>query len=697
MKKNILYSGRGFIRLGVLGLALGLVSCVEDPDESDLYTFTGETIESFIEKDADLTSFNYILQRVGMDRMMASYGQYTCFAPTNEGVDRYIDSLWTDDKAIIPQNGLLSNSLEGLTDSLCNEIARYHLTNGLYTTIDMGGAGASISTMRGYPMSSSVDDNGNTVLNSVAVIYSADNEVSNGLVHKVTNVIPRSTRRLGDALEREGGFTIFHEALMRTGLVDSINAYVKDKKYTITDYFDTQKEGRAPLYHPEECKIGYTIFAEPDSILKVKGIDSFPKLVEYANEVYGNASSWYHYLNEMGITVNTGTTDEDFKQQFNALHMFVAYHILHCSMAQDQLVFENKDGVSPTVSKWNYVNGGQPYDYYETFLPNTLVKIWQPLPDKNLYINRYLANNTLTDEVGTMGSAAMHAEGAKPGVKVERKDIIAHNGYIHPINDLLVYDEDVPRKVLNERLRFEATTFLPEFINNGFRYMSIPEVAILNGGGSGARLAFPLDFFDNVVCYNEQTTLRYNVKGDYRLYQADSFQGWGQYDVAIKLPHVPTGNYEFRLLYSPMDHGGMMQFYLGNSSDPQSMLPLDIPLDVRIPKDDPRIGWTAFYEEDDKGVASDIAMRNRGYMRGPCSFRGHPDGTGNMEANNGRGDNNTILRRILCRQEFVQSKDYWFRIKNVISDDTDLKWQLDFIELVPLNVVDNNEFSEDWY
>ena len=141
----------------------------------------------------------------------------------------------------------------------------------------------------------------------------------------------------------------------------------------------------------------------------------------------------------------------------------------------------------------------------------------------------------------------------------------------------------------------------------------------------------------------------------------------------------------------------MMQFYLGNSSNIQSMVALSIPLDVRIQETDPRIGWTPFYEEDDLGIATDEAMRNRGYMRGPVSFRGHPDGTGDMKTNNCRGDGVVTLRRILGRVDLKQSENYWFRIKNVISDETDLKWQIDFIELVPVQVVDNDTYSEDWY
>ena len=685
---------------GALAAVVALGSCNKEPDESNLYTFTGETIETFIEKDSTLTSFNYILNRVGLDRMMASYGQYTCYAPTNEGVAHYIDSLYNDSEAIIEHNGMTANSLEGLSDSLCLDIAKYHLTNGLYSIISMGGSGATITTMLGRPISSKVDSLGNTVLNDVATIISEDNEVTNGLVHKVNNVVPRTSRLLGDTFERLEGYSIFSEALHKTGLADSIAQSIKYRKLadgTRTTKFtkpaDVNDTNGSELYCPEECKVGFTVFAESDEVLKAHGINSFDDLVAYANKEYGGAAAWYDYINEKGLSVSTGN---DYTNRFNALNMFVAYHILYASMAQDQLVFENKSGVPVGTSKWNYVNGADPYDYYQTMLPNTLMKIWEPQPGKTLYINRYQTFNTLTNEVGTRGTNHVLKFA---GVEIERQDISAYNGYIHPIKDMLVYNEQVPKGVLNERLRFEATTFLPEFINNGFRYMSMNEVSALNGGGSGARLAFPVDYFDNVICYNgEQTKLRYNVKGDYRSYQADAFQGWGQYDLAVKLPPVPSGLYEFRLFYSPMGHGGMMQFYWGTSKNVQEMTALSIPLDVRILQGDPRIGWSAFYEEDDQGVATDEAMKNRGYMRGPYSFRGHPGDDGDTKTTaNCRGDGVVTLRRVLGRVNVKQSEDFWFRFKNVINDDSDLKWQLDFVEFVPVNVVDNNMYSEDWY
>jgi hypothetical protein len=152
----------------------------------------------------------------------------------------------------------------------------------------------------------------------------------------------------------------------------------------------------------------------------------------------------------------------------------------------------------------------------------------------------------------------------------------------------------------------------------------------------------------------------------------------------------------------------MMQFYLGTSSSQQSMMALDIPLDVRIEITDPRIGWTIFTDEDDYGVATDAAMRNRGYMRGLYSYADHAD-YNDLNTSAGVIDDkrnmrytttgNNSLRKIMGRMQFKQSGEYWFRIKNVIANEGNLarKWQFDYIEFVPVDVVDNDTYSEDWF
>lgn len=705
MKKNLRKMAGQIGLMGLMGFVgvMGLVSCNPEPDESDLFTATGETAADYISRKSELSSFNYILNRVGLDRNLAAYGEYTCFIPTNDAVSTYITNLYNDPEAAIPHNGMTEESLEGLTDSLCNDIAKYHLASSTMTTIDMGGGSGSINTLLRIPVSSD-GSTGQVVLNKVATIVEPDSVVTNGVVHVINAVIPRNTRLLSEEMERIPEFSIFSEALHLTGFDEKLTQTKKNVEYTISDSKDTNGQ---ELYHPDECKVMYTIFAEPDSIMRLNGINDINGLIEYANRVYGGAASWYDYLTETGNSVSTG---DDYTNTFNALNMFVAYHILYAGMPEDELVYERSTKWQKAQT-WNYVNDAQPFDYYETMLPGTILKIWQPQPmanRKTLYINRYVAFNTLTDELGTMGSIGMHPV-LRPGVRINRStdkadgvqnwNIQTFNGYIHSIQGMLVYDEMVPKGVLHERLRFDSTTFLPEFINNGIRMSNSTEISALNGGGSGARVAFPLNYFDNVVSYTSENRFRYNVKGAYNAWQADTFQGWGDYDLAIKLPPVPTNTYEFRVFYTPMSHGGMMQFYMGSSSNLQSMMALDIPLDVRIPIDDPRIGSTHFYEEDDLGVATDAALRNRGYMRGLFSYVDHPEyGDGNSTDHNMRSDlRNASLRKIMGRMQLKQSDEHWFRIKNVISDETDLKWQFDYIEFVPIDVVDNDTYSEDWF
>ena len=60
------YIAKALLCCGIAA-TLGIVtSCKEDIDESNLYTFTGETIEDYLVNRSDrFSSFNYILSRIG--------------------------------------------------------------------------------------------------------------------------------------------------------------------------------------------------------------------------------------------------------------------------------------------------------------------------------------------------------------------------------------------------------------------------------------------------------------------------------------------------------------------------------------------------------------------------------------------------------------------------------------------------------
>ena len=551
------------------------------------------------------------------------------------------------------------------------------------------GNGMTIKTMLGRDINTSIDpETGAVTISRASAITSMDNELENGVLHEIDCVIRRSNMLIAGEMENHPDqFTLFSQALKLTGLADSLT------NVSHTNF--SEVDNNRGFYVPEKCEMGYTIFAESDEVLASKGINSIEDLIAYANEAYSasamQGTGWYDYARTHNIEVSTGS---DYKNPWNAFSMFMRYHILKFKLPYDKLVNSHNQ-----VSKVTLV------EYYETMLPYTLLKITRN--SNRLYINRWIANNSLTDMVGEQGSAAMHTV-LFDGIKLDGQNaqVAAVNGYIHPIGDMLVYNENVPHGALNERLRFDDTAFLGEMMSNSFRRISDSEVNAMNGGKtgtdgnlSGSYIRMPPGFFENLAIYNGDDTRLYYLSGQssgWSNYQGDEFNCKGRFDFAFRLPPVPEGTYELRIGYTANGNRGMLQFYLGSSSELTSMKALDIPLDMRIVPvnnsdltPDVNTGWCDWARCDDKGVETDANMRNLGYMRGPLYY------TVGVNSGNYARSNREDLRRILAKQAFKQD-EYWLRFKTVLEGDA---WQfhLDYIEFCPENVYNNTRYVEDMY
>ena len=663
-------------------------SCKEDIDESNLYTFTGETIEDYLENRADqYSSFNYILKRIGYDKILAGYGTYTCFAPNNEAVQRYVDSLYNDmSNKDLPRNGMVGPGLEGLTDSLCEDIALFHLLGTEVMSVYMGN-GMTVKTMLGREITTSFD----TIAKCVAINRDAmilkegiDKDLENGVLHEISHVITRSNQLIAGEMEAHSDiYTVFSNALKATGLADTL---------TETSHPFGTVEKSYGFYVPEKCEMGYTIFAETDDVLKEKGIVDVETMAAYADSVYSNCQEWYDYVRNNNIQISRGT---DYKNPWNVLSMFVRYHILNYKIPYDKLTNDH-----------NQINKVTLVEYYETMLPYTLVKITKN--SGKLMMNRWEANSSLTNQVAELGTKDMHTV-LFPGIELvgQKAQIAPSNGYIHPIKDMLTYNKDVPRGALNERLRFDDTVLFGEMMSNSFRRITDAEVKAMNGGKEGSYGAAQLSgnyicmapgFLQNLKIYNNSTLVLYlpGQSSGWSNYQGDELMGEGNYDFAMRLPPVPDGTYELRMGYTAEAKRGMVQIYMGSSSDLSSMKALDIPLDMRIiPANNSNLtpdvytGWCDWTKLDDKGVESDANMRNLGYMRGPLYYTVGV-GSGNYARNNPKD-----LRRIIFKGKLEQG-EHWLRFKTVI-DDSSAQFHLDYIEFCPENVYNSTTYVEDMY
>ena len=684
----------GAITTCVLVAMTALVGCSENIDESNLYTFTGETIEDFLTNRGDqYSSFNYILSRIGYDKILSAYGTYTCFAPNNEAVAQYVDSLYNDmSNEELPHNGMTAPGLEGLTDSLCTDIVLFHLLYSEVMGVDMSN-GMTINTMLGRDINTSIDSiSGEIVLNSYSFVTGMDNELENGVLHEINHVLTRSNNLISGEMEKHEEFSLFLQALTLTGLADSLSK--QERKGLIMPRKFTGK-GNAKMYTPDVCKLGYTIFAETNETLLENGISNIDDLAAYAKSVYencANSDGWYDYYRNHKIEVSTG---KDYTNPANVLNMFMRYHIVSYIIPYTKFFYTYSQASNAPV-----------YEYLETMLPYTLMKLSRV--SGNAFLNRWVTNSTLTDRVGDMASTNI-ATVRREGIEVLRDNIQSLNGYIHPIKGMLVYDAGVPRGTLNERMRFDDTSLMPELMSNGLRCKPAAETRALIGGvydtfGGQGNMRIPENYCQNIVVYNSDNTEVYYLPGQdcgWANYQGDETLCMGAYDFALRLPPVPDGTYELRMGYSANGNRGMLQFYLGRTSEVTSMRALDIPLDMRhVPSGtsqkengvdvyipDAVTGWILYTNTEDMGVESDANMHTLGWMRGPLCYL-YGSTISRAYAGN--------LRRIITKQQFEQG-EYWLRFKTVLPDNTSTEFHLDYIEFCPDNVYNNSLYLEDMF
>ena len=151
------------------------------------------------------------------------------------------------------------------------------------------------------------------------------------------------------------------------------------------------------------------------------------------------------------------------------------------------------------------------------------------------------------------------------------------------------------------------------------------------------------------------------------------------FDFAYKLPPVPAGTYEIRMGYSANSRRHIIQFYVDNEV-------AGIPVDLRIMGSNPTINWVADSSTEDEGVQNDKEMKNRGYLKGPITFR-------NTSESGLARDYDGDLRKVITTK-YLTAGEHWLRFKNVNeNDDGTAQFMHDYIEIVPISFIRNENLT----
>ncbi|NPD91064.1 fasciclin domain-containing protein [Xylanibacter muris] len=657
------------------------VGCSDEPDKENFYTFTGEMMSDYLRNRPEYSDFAYIVDQAGMTDLLSAYGHYTCFLPSNTVVDNYLQ-----------KKGL--SSVEELTVGQCDTIARTHLVNNMYATIDMNDGTLNTANMnkRYIQITHTTDENDNSVVQlnrmSKIIFELKDDSVENGIVQPIDVLLENSNSSISDVLKSNDRIGIFYEGLTATGLRDTL-IKTRDESYDGSKYDTysyTSDFWREIAVAPEEKKYGFTVFVEPDELYK-------RKFEEYGiSTAEGNVKALYDLACKIYDPVFAGDADyqaaygfDKLTERYNPLNMFIAYHIL-----TRDVIGWNK--LTPIELHSGIVDGAigikidkmNPNDWYETLMPHTMMKLEQATVREYLGDSergqRYI-NRRIDDKFVIKGSKVF------PTVEeVYLQD--APNGRYFYIDDIIAFSKDTQEKVMNDRIRMDFSTIFPEVMTMNMRLNGDPTKDDESSKAdqtykNGKNYWFPKGYLDNVTMKGNGVLVYRRPHWNFWSYEGDEFNLFGDYDFTFRLPPVPyEGDYQIRLGFCALDTRGVAQIYFDGK-------PQGIPVDMRKRLNDESIlgnqfGTKKWADMTDEEKAEDQKMlKNLGYYRG--AYGGYHSSGSTI---NEFVDNERTYRLVLCTVHINPKQDHFIRVRCTSSSKlgNNNEFMMDYLEIVPKSV-----------
>ena len=742
--------GKARFLLMLIGIGWLLGACTEEIDTSNRYTFTEETILSYLEKQADYSEYVELLRQVPvsdyskstMAQLLSARGKYTVFVPNNKAIQLYLDSLQR--KGIITEaswDGFPKEDPEELAklgqmsilDSIQRVIVYNSIINGgdltYYETGQFPGKGEEfpipnlndrkLTVVYGSINTDSIYINGKAPLS----MGNRDIKAINGCIHEVEQVIAPSDDRMITLFKRwaNGGtcYTVMSNLIVACGLEDTLSAY-RDEEWErvvqeeivkpLPTHTSFGQEGSLPTHR----MYGFTIFAEMDEVWE-------EAIGKSADEI--TIDDVKEYLKKSGAFTDAGTTyDDNYTDENNIINQFVTYHILPMRLSRDKLVVHyNEKGYSYKTSRSYTIPIS---DFYTTMGKPRLMKIYESYESEGIYINRFPVLRNGRGDYGPEGKygyindyhesgrfkdiqgIALRAdenEGIEilnpADVNVPQDEVL--NGIIYPLRKMMACTDNVRTQMMNQRIRIDVATMFPEMLNNDLH--GGKQVYSETGKATKCR-GIPTNYPYLADVEIKENTLFYYLSGfdcGWCNMEADEFNVIGRYEFTMKLPPVPKeGQYELRFGVATGSYvRSMAQVYWGPNKDymPAHGIPMDLRQSglyrhLRVNGSnllqESSIGWEE--DTDDQGYNDEVEkkMRNNGFMKAPESWTAKLGTTETVRSYE------YITRRIILNEKMEPNKNYYIKFKSVL-DAESKEFFMDYIEYVAKEVYDNPNESED--
>lgn len=245
-----------FIAVGLFSFCLSCEKLNTEQDTTKVYIKLDEdqkSITQHLEENPDSFSILCnILDTTGLIHLFKTYGSYTFLAPTNTAFENFFK-----------EQG--KSSYEDYDTNELKNLIKYHVFKQYMKAGSFSDGIIENLTLSKDRMTSGVSLDGSDIMfNKESRILSQDWLAANGIIQTVDRVIEKPVLNMYDWLSNQGNFTIFIDALNKTGL-DTIAQKMVDK-YGKNSF--------------------YTCFATPDEVYKESNINSFDDLAKLVSPDY---------------------------------------------------------------------------------------------------------------------------------------------------------------------------------------------------------------------------------------------------------------------------------------------------------------------------------------------------------------------------------------------------------------------------
>lgn len=648
-----------------------LFSCQNDdiPDES-YYTFTGETLGQYLESRPDeFSEFSKVIKRCQLktegstlESLMNAYGSFTCFAPTNEAMLKYLERY-----------GM--TSVDQMTDSAISVIGRMHIINSALSTIyETKNFTTKLPDQNMYNKTVYIANAATStseakyLVNETGTIIDKDLLVHNGVIHSIDSVLEPSDLKLDGFLEKYPEYSLFREAIDLTSMGTRLNTEPEDRFYVPAEGF-MDIDGKPNAITPQNRYFYFTCFIETNDVFKNAGINSL-------KDMQDSAKVWFQRAYADSPEALASGLNSNWEEPENYFNRFVAYHFVNKKIDKQDFTYY---GTAINTGYMKYL------EYAETVAPNQLLHMaagQYTFPAEMDGIVDYSSARQLNPPAAQVALPGMAenigwTRNEKSGIFLaDTPTRESSNGLFHEIQDVLKFNRADFKRM---RFRFDYAALFPEMMDNSIRakYTNGQQIYISKG------------YLTNVTFNTEGTRLYYlnpqhSASGTaWSNYQGDEMMALGNFDFDIKLPPVPAGQYEVRFGYTANGNRGCAQIYMGTSQD--QLLPCGIPVDLT--RDASNYGWVVDSGTSDD-YESDKILHANGWMKGPNSVL---CANGKNSASLRTASN--VIRCVVGVVNLNTDGSIYLRFRNATTNEQ-AQFMMDYIEVCPASIYDNPNQSE---